>query len=227
MQLASQLRLSGAAVLMASGEENEPQIGARAARLDVNLDDPGLRLLATDCFDDVRREVMALAGTEGDPDVVVVDSAQAMRLRTEPGSLGSVTQVRALGHHAVSLAKTTGRCVIVIAHVTKDGDIAGPQTLVHAVDAWLHLDRDTSDARWLKTPKNRFGPTSEVVALDMGPSGLRETRDPASLLLEDLAGEVGVAVGVAVVGDAAPVLVPVEAFVGDGNEIERDREEST
>lgn len=215
MQLAASLRRQGAAVLIASGEENESQIGTRAGRLGVELDDPGLRLLATDTFDAVLSEVKALGGTEGDPDVVVVDSAQAMRLTTEPGSLGSVTQVRALGHHAVRLAKSTGRCVVVIAHVTKDGDIAGPQTLVHAVDAWLHLHRDDDDARWLKTPKNRFGPTSEVVALDMGPSGLRETRDPAALLLEDLAGEVGVAVGVAVAGDAAPVLVPVEAFVGD------------
>jgi DNA repair protein RadA/Sms len=177
---------TGHRVLLVSAEESAHQVKLRAERL--GPIPPGLLILSAT---DVESAVAAVASS--DPDLVVVDSIQAVAARpTLPGETrvtgapGSVAQVRHCAGHLVSLAKAGDVAVVMVGHVTKDGSLAGPRALEHMVDTVLSFEGDRHHAlRLLSAVKHRFGPTGELGLFEMGDQGLNRVDDPGRLLLGD------------------------------------------
>lgn len=185
LQVAAGLTANGQACLVASGEESREQVAERAGRLGLDASSlafaPGREL--PDVIENAR-----VSGCRA----VIVDSIQAIRDPELPSLPGTPGQVRACADALVGLAKTEGVAVILAGQVTKEGDLAGPKTLEHAVDAVCSLDRDSSTGlRVLAGGKNRFGPEGEVAWFEMTPAGLREV-DSGSVIPAD--GEVGAAI---------------------------------
>jgi DNA repair protein RadA/Sms len=175
LQLAANLATRAGPCLYASGEESRSQVAARARRLGVPPDAatfvPGRELPAV--LDAARLTR---------PPVLIVDSIQAIRDPDQPSLPGGPSQVRACADALVGVAKEQGVAVILAGQVTKEGDIAGPRTLEHAVDVVCSFDGDgATGLRVLAGGKNRFGPEGELAWFEMGPEGLREV-DPAGLL---------------------------------------------
>jgi DNA repair protein RadA/Sms len=185
LQLAAGLSTEERPCLIASGEESLEQVAERARRLGV--DPSSLTFVPGRDLTDVVEIARASA-----PPAVIVDSIQAIRDPDLPSLPGSPGQVRACADALVGVAKAHGIAVVLAGQVTKDGDLAGPRTLEHAVDAVCALDRDPSTGlRVLSGGKNRFGPEGEVAWLEMTSSGLREV-EPGSVIPEE--GEIGAAV---------------------------------
>jgi DNA repair protein RadA/Sms len=199
--------LSGAGreCLLVSGEESHGQVAARARRLGVASDAvafaPG-------------RDLPSVIGAarERRPFLLAVDSIQAIRDPSAPGVPGGVAQVRTCTDALVGLAKDLGVAVLMTGHVTKDGDLAGPRTLEHAVDVVLVFEGDArSGMRVLAGGKNRFGAEGESAWFEMAAGGLRET-DPGAILRP---GErvPGAAVALPMTGRRA-IAVEIQALVG-------------
>ena len=175
LQVVGALAGSGGSCLLASGEESRAQVAARARRL---------RIPATAASFVPGRELPAVvdAARALRPAVLVVDSIQAVRDPAQPAVAGGPAQVRWCADALVGLAKQEGMAVLLTGQVTKDGDVAGPRTLEHAVDVVCSFDGDArTGLRVLTGGKNRFGPEGEVAWFEMGPGGLREA-DPGGLL---------------------------------------------
>jgi DNA repair protein RadA/Sms len=148
------------------------------------------------------------------PDLVVIDSVQTLWSDAHDSGPGSVTQVRAAASELVRLAKKQGVCIILVGHVTKDGQIAGPRVIEHMVDAVLAFEGERGyPFRILRAAKNRFGATDEIGVFEMSDAGLREVRNPSALFLND-GGEraAGAAVFAGIEG-SRPVLVEFQALV--------------
>lgn len=175
LQVVANLSAAGLACLLASGEESRAQVAARARRLSV----PGDRVAFA-----LGRELPAVveAALSARPFLLAVDSVQTIR---DPGSAamaGGTAQVRACADRLVGLAKAQGITVILTGHVTKEGYLAGPRTLEHAVDVVLTFEGDAhSGLRLIASGKNRFGQDGEVAWFEMRASGLVEV-DPAEHL---------------------------------------------
>jgi DNA repair protein RadA/Sms len=186
LQVLAARAAAGHRVLLISAEESAHQVRRRAERL--GPIPPGLLILPA-------TEVGAIiaAVTEAEPDLVVVDSIQAVSIGpSQPGEPrtggvpGSVTQVRECADQLVSLAKTRGVATVLVGHVTKDGSLAGPRALEHMVDTVLSFEGDRHHAlRLLQAVKHRFGPTGELGLFEMGDQGLKPVADPGKLLLGD------------------------------------------
>ncbi len=208
LQAAASMSKAGVATAYISGEESISQIQGRARRLGVS--DAPVQLAAET---DLRSIIKALKATK--PDLVVIDSVQTLwsdGLEAAPGSVG---QVRACSQELVRFAKTTGAAVVLVGHVTKDGQIAGPRVLEHMVDAVFYFEGERGHQfRILRGVKNRFGPTDEIGVFEMGEGGLNAMTDPSSLFLgfgdDDASGR---AVFAAMEG-SRPVLAEVQALVG-------------
>jgi DNA repair protein RadA/Sms len=204
LQLASHLTRAGHPCLIASGEESRSQVASRAKRLGL----AGDSLLFTPGRD--LAEVVDTAASVH-PTVLVVDSAQAIRDPLSDAIPGGAAQVRACTDALVGMAKEQGIAVLLVGHVTKDGDVAGPRTLEHAVDAVLSFEGDPrSGLRILAAGKNRYGPEGEVAWFEMTGGGLVE-REGGPGAGHD-AGEPGCAMAVALAGRRA-VAVDVQALV--------------
>src|SRR5919108_46522 len=189
--------------LYASGEESRAQVAARARRL--NMPAEAASFIAGR---DVHEVVDAARAMH--PDVLVVDSIQAVRDPASTSLPGGPAQVRACADALVGLAKEEGIAVILAGQVTKDGDVAGPRTLEHAVDAVCSFEGDPrTGLRVLAGGKNRFGPEGEVAWFEMGADGLREM-DPSGVLGpgDD---EPGAATGLILVGRRA-LAVEIQAL---------------
>lgn len=203
LQLADRLTGAGHTTLVASGEESHAQVAARARRLGLTSELsflPGREL----------PHVLEAARTER-PAVLVVDSIQAIRDPAHSSLPGGPTQVRLCADGLVGLAKAEGIVVVVAGQVTKDGEVAGPRTLEHAVDVVCSFDGDQrTGLRVLAGGKNRFGPEGELAWFEMGPQGLLEA-DPSELLLSRDP-EPGAAVGLLSAGRRA-VAVEIQALV--------------
>jgi DNA repair protein RadA/Sms len=197
----------GGRALYVSAEEGEHQIHARADRLGVL--EPELWLLAETVLPHV---VAALDIVR--PELVVIDSIQAV-VDPELGSTpGSVVQVRECAHRLVQEARRRGIAVLLVGHVTKDGGLAGPRVLEHVVDTVLAFEGDRHHAlRLLRAVKHRFGSTQELGVFEMTGRGLVGVADPSGLLLADRrCGVPGSAVVAAMEGHR-PLLVEVQALV--------------
>jgi len=204
LQLVANLSAAGLSCLLASGEESRAQVAARARRLGVAGDAVAFisgRELGT---------VVDAAGSS-EPFLLAVDSIQALRDPDAGQVPGGPAQVRSCTDALVGLAKAKGIAVLLTGHVTKDGDLAGPRTLEHAVDVVLTFDGDPrSGLRMLTGGKNRFGAEGEVAWFEMTGAGLAEI-DPTGLLLSG-DGEPGAATALPQAGRRA-LAVEIQALV--------------
>ncbi|MBL3687747.1 DNA repair protein RadA [Leucobacter zeae] len=164
-------------VLYASGEESTGQVRMRAERMGVLHDD--LFLASETDLATVLGHIESV-----DPGLVVIDSVQTLASDQVEGSPGGPAQVREVASALIRVAKDRGTPVVLVGHVTKDGSVAGPRLLEHLVDVVCHFegDRQTS-LRFLRTLKNRFGPTDEIGCFEMTGTGIREVPDPSGLFL--------------------------------------------
>ena len=205
LQLLSSVATAGRSCVLAAGEESHVQIAARAARLGVATD--GVSFVSGRDL----AEVVA-TGEHARPDVLAVDSIQTIRDAAATQMPGGVAQVRTCTDALVGLAKAHDVTVVLTGHVTKDGDLAGPRALEHAVDVVLTFDGDPrSGLRVLGGGKNRFGTEGESAWFEMTAAGLREL-DPTGLLApgDHVA---GAAVALPQMGRRA-VAVEIQALVG-------------
>ena len=197
----------GIKVLYVSGEESEAQTAMRARR----LGKPGTALLVMTATD---LDAVLLQAKEVEPQILVIDSIQTMYNPELQTAAGSVGQVRECTAKLLRFAKATGIAVIIIGHVTKDGNIAGPRLLEHMVDVVLQFEGDRSYSfRVLRALKNRFGSTSESGIFSMEIGGLKEVANPAGLFLENRAENAPGSVVCACMEGNRPIMVEVQALV--------------
>jgi DNA repair protein RadA/Sms len=175
LNVAAQVARSGKRVLYISAEESAGQVYLRAERTD-GLEDT--LFLATD------GDLGAVLGhiEQTSPDLLIVDSVQTVSSGAIDGSAGGVSQVREVAATLIRVAKETTLPIILVGHVTKDGQIAGPRTLEHLVDVVCQFEGDRNTAlRFVRALKNRFGPTDEVGCFEMSGAGIVEVPDPSGL----------------------------------------------
>jgi len=208
IQVAAALARHGQRTIYISGEEAVAQVRLRAERL--GLAGAEVELAAETSVEDI---VATLA--EGViPRLVVIDSIQTMWTDLVEAAPGTVTQVRASAQALIRFAKRSGAAVILVGHVTKDGQIAGPRVVEHMVDAVLSFEGEGSHQfRILRAVKNRFGPTDEIGVFEMSGGGLREIANPSELFLSERdLGSPGTAVFAGIEG-SRPLLVEIQALV--------------
>ena len=198
----------GGRVVYVSGEESTDQVRLRAQRL--GLAKANVQLAAQTLIEDI----VATLGSGDRPRFVIIDSIQTMWTDSIDSAPGTVNQVRASAQALIRFAKTSGAALILVGHVTKDGQIAGPRVVEHMVDAVMSFEGEGAHAfRILRASKNRFGATDEIGVFEMTGAGLAEVVNPSALFL---AGRDGAAPGAAVfagVEGARPVLVEIQALV--------------
>jgi len=209
LQSASTLAAAGHRVLYVSGEESAAQIALRGRRLEV--ESPHLLVSA-------ETDVGAIiaAARELQPELLIVDSVQAVRCPDVESVPGSVTQVREVASRFVAWAKTHAIPVVLVGHVTKDGVIAGPRVLEHLVDTVIQFEGDRHHAqRLLRALKNRFGPTDELGVFGMTDRGLVEIANPSALFLPERPSHDPGSAVLATIEGTRPLLVEIQALVGE------------
>ena len=208
MQAASALSRQGHNVIYVSGEEAVAQVRLRAQRL--GAADTNVKLAAETNIEDI----LATLTLEQRPDLVILDSVQTLWTDAAESAPGTVTQVRAASQAMIRYAKSTGAAIILVGHLTKEGQIAGPRVVEHMVDGVLYFEGEGGHHyRILRTVKNRFGPTDEIGVFEMTSGGLREVSNPSELFLgERNENAPGAAVFAGMEG-TRPVLVEIQALV--------------
>jgi DNA repair protein RadA/Sms len=208
IQVAAALARAGHRSVYISGEEAVAQVRLRAERL--GLSDAKVELAAETAVEDI----VATLGERETPRLVIIDSIQTMWTDLVESAPGTVTQVRASAQALIRFAKRSGAAVILVGHVTKDGQIAGPRVVEHMVDAVLSFEGEGSHQfRILRAVKNRFGPTDEIGVFEMTGAGLREVANPSELFLSERdLGSPGTAVFAGIEG-TRPLLVEIQALV--------------
>ncbi len=193
-------------VLYVSGEESAEQIKMRADRLNINNDDI-LFLGETDI------DVISESISELNPKLVIIDSIQTMYSDDITSAPGTVSQVREITARIMKICKSQGITTIIIGHVTKEGNIAGPRVLEHMVDTVLYLEGERYFSyRVLRGVKNRFGSTNEVGMFEMQNEGMVEITNPSSILISERDGEPSGSVIVASMEGTRPLLVEFQAL---------------
>ncbi|MBC9945054.1 DNA repair protein RadA [Leucobacter sp. cx-328] len=184
LDVAARIASLGAKVLYASGEESTGQIRMRAER--TGALEETLYLASETDLSTVLGHI-----DEVQPAFLVVDSVQTLVSDQIDGIAGGTSQVREVAAALIRVAKDRGIPVFLVGHVTKDGSIAGPRLLEHLVDVVCHFEGDANTSlRFLRTLKNRFGPTDEVGCFEMAGDGIREVADPSGLFLSQSSGPV-------------------------------------
>lgn len=212
LQAAGSFADGGADVLVASAEESISQVAMRAHRLGVESD--GVSLVSDDDVD----AIVALA-EETEPSLLIVDSIQTVGVPEVQSAPGGVAQVRESAGRLIRLAKTTGLCLILVGHVTKEGGLAGPKILEHMVDVVLYLEGDPDRGfRVLRSTKNRFGATHVSGMFDMAGDGLVEVDDPSKVFLHGWESSVPGTVVFPAVEGRRSVLVEIQALVADSSQ---------
>ncbi|MGR3541731.1 MAG: DNA repair protein RadA [Hasllibacter sp.] len=207
LQAAAALGRAGRKVIYVSGEEASAQIAMRARRL--GLSDAPVKLAAETNL----RDILTTLEAES-PDVAVIDSVQTMWADHVDSAPGSVAQVRAAAHELVSFAKRRGIAVILVGHVTKEGQIAGPRVVEHMVDTVLYFEGERGHPfRILRAVKNRFGPADEIGVFEMTGAGLSEVGNPSALFLSDQEKPAPGACVFAGIEGTRPVLTEFQALV--------------
>ena len=207
LDVAGRAALAGARVAYISGEEAIEQIRARAKRM--GLEKAPVALASATALRDIlgtlKREKF---------DIVIIDSVQTLWSDAHEAGPGSVTQVRACAGELVRMAKAGGPAVILVGHVTKDGQVAGPRVVEHMVDAVLSFEGERGyPFRILRAAKNRFGATDEIGVFEMGDAGLREVANPSALFLGEGKDRAPGAAVFAGIEGTRPVLVEIQALV--------------
>ncbi|KAF0099616.1 MAG: DNA repair protein RadA/Sm [Hyphomonadaceae bacterium] len=206
MQVLAGAAKKGAKALYISGEESISQIQDRAKRL--NIQNSPINL-ATET--ELGRVLAALKSKK--PDIAIIDSIQTMWTDTISAAPGTVAQVRTCAHELVRFAKSSGCAIILVGHVTKDGQIAGPRVVEHLVDAVLQFEGERGHHfRILRGLKNRYGATDEIGVFEMAEAGLVEVPNPSALFLDERGiGHAGSAVFAGIEG-TRPILVEIQAL---------------
>ncbi|THV25700.1 DNA repair protein RadA [Peteryoungia ipomoeae] len=208
MQAAAALSRKGHRVIYVSGEEAVAQVRLRAQRLGAAETDV---LLAAETNVE---DILATISEGKRPDLVIIDSIQTLWSDTADSAPGTVTQVRTGVQAMIRFAKQTGATMVLVGHVTKEGQIAGPRVVEHMVDAVLYFEGDRGHHyRILRTVKNRFGPTDEIGVFEMSDRGLREVSNPSELFLGERNEKAPGAAVFAGIEGTRPVLVEVQALV--------------
>ncbi|WP_435747418.1 DNA repair protein RadA [Microbacterium sp. PMB16] len=201
LEVAAQAARAGRRVLYASAEESPAQVRLRAERTGALHDE---LYLASET------DLATILGhiDEVQPQLVIVDSVQTVSSSLIDGAAGQPSQVREVASALIRVAKDRGLPIIIVGHVTKDGQVAGPRVLEHLVDVVCHFegDRETS-LRFIRALKNRFGPTDEVGCFEMTGAGISEVPDPSGLFLSQGATAEGTCVAISLEGRRA---LPVE-----------------
>ncbi len=198
---------SGLNCMYISGEEAAAQVRLRAARL--GLSQAKVQLGAETSL----RDILSTLDAER-PDLVVIDSIQTMWLDTVDSAPGSVSQVRAAAHELVSFAKRRGVSVVLVGHVTKEGQIAGPRVVEHMVDTVLYFEGERGHQfRILRAVKNRFGPADEIGVFEMTGAGLAEVSNPSALFLSERGTPAPGSVVFAGIEGTRPMLTEIQALV--------------
>ena len=194
-------------ILYVSGEESQKQIKVRSNRIGKEAGE--IFILSETETENVYEQIRKIK-----PEIVIIDSIQTLHSKMVDGSPGSVIQIRECSGELIKYAKSTGSSVILIGHLTKDGNIAGPKVLEHMVDVVLSFEGDNNHAyRILRAKKNRFGSTSEIGIYEMLSTGLREVKNPNEIFLTINKSKMsGHAIGVSMEG-MRPLTLEVQALV--------------
>lgn len=211
LQLASSIANDLNSVVYLSGEENPEQIAARAHRLDLKT--KNIFLVCDVNLDNAINNIISMSKM---PSLVIVDSVQTMRTENCNNGIGSVTQIRECTAQLVQLAKSYGCAVLLVGHVTKTGEVAGPRVLEHMVDTVLYMEgNEKADYRMLRSIKNRFGNTNEVGVFSMHEKGLIDVTNPSELFMSNNVISEGVeGSGVAVIMEGTrPIIAEIQCLV--------------
>ena len=207
LQAAAHFAKAGLKTIYVSGEESSAQVRMRAQRL--GLADSPVQLAAETNL----RDILTTLEIE-DPQLVIIDSIQTMWSDSVGSAPGSVSQVRAAAHELTSFAKRRGIAVILVGHVTKDGQIAGPRVVEHMVDTVLYFEGERGHQfRILRAVKNRFGASDEIGVFEMTGGGLAQVVNPSALFLSERGTPSPGSVVFAGVEGTRPVLVELQALV--------------
>ncbi|QFT92731.1 hypothetical protein FIU86_07740 [Roseovarius sp. THAF9] len=207
LQAAARFAQAGLQTVYVSGEEASAQVRMRAQRL--GLGDAPVKLATATALRDI------LTTLDRDtPQLVIIDSIQTMWADNVDSAPGSVAQVRAAAHELVTFAKRKGCSVILVGHVTKEGQIAGPRVVEHMVDSVLYFEGERGHQfRILRAVKNRFGPADEIGVFEMTGAGLAEVPNPSALFLSGRGDPSPGSVVFAGIEGTRPVLVEMQALV--------------
>ncbi len=208
LQTSAKVAAAGGMVVYISGEEAADQVRLRAERLGLGKA-PVMLASATSV-----RDILTTLGEMEAPALVVIDSIQTMHSDQIEGAPGTVSQVRGCAFELIRYAKESGAAMVLVGHVTKDGNIAGPRVLEHMVDVVMSFEGERSHQyRILRSLKNRFGPVDEIGVFAMAGAGLEEVANPSMLFLSGREEPVaGSAVFPAIEG-TRPVLVEIQALI--------------
>lgn len=205
--LQTALNLPGKNVLYVSGEESEHQVGLRATRMGGTNDQCSI-------LTETRMEPILRIAEQEKPDLLIIDSIQTMYSGIVDSSAGSVSQIRECTAQFLRFAKQSGIPIILVGHVTKDGQIAGPKLLEHMVDVVLQFEGDRQHLfRIVRALKNRFGSTAEIGIYEMRNQGLAEVDNPSGLLLEQRTEILSGTVTAVVMEGVRPLLLETQALV--------------
>ena len=209
LQTSGELCRQDKKILYISAEESASQVKLRAERLGVKSDNLYI-------YPQTNLELIKKHIDELNPDLIVVDSIQAIYTSLIQSSAGSVSQIRECCNSLMQVAKTKNVSIIVIGHVTKEGNIAGPKVLEHMVDTVIQFEGDKYKSyRILRSVKNRFGNTSEVGIFEMGANGLKEVINPSELFLKEYSQTQTPGSTIIVTSEGTrPLLVEIQALVG-------------
>ncbi|MEY2661936.1 MAG: hypothetical protein RIQ35_253 [Pseudomonadota bacterium] len=207
LQALAEMSAAGVSVLYSSGEESAAQIALRAKR--IALAAPQLEVLA-----EIQLEKLLTTIDAARPQVVVVDSIQTVYSDALTSAPGSVAQVRECAAQLTRYAKSSGICMLMVGHVTKDGHLAGPRVLEHIVDTVLYFEGDThSSFRLVRSIKNRFGAVNELGVFAMTEKGLKGVSNPSAIFLSQHTEMVPGACVLVTQEGSRPLLVEIQALV--------------
>jgi DNA repair protein RadA/Sms len=193
--------------LYVSGEESQKQIKMRAER--INPSKNNCYILTETKTQNIFKQIEEL-----EPDLVVVDSIQTLHSDYIESSAGSISQIKECTTEFIKFAKETATPVLLIGHITKDGQIAGPKILEHMVDTVLQFEGDRNHVfRIIRAHKNRFGSTNELGIYEMQGSGLREVTNPSEILISEKDGELSGNAIAATLEGLRPLMIEVQALV--------------
>ena len=205
LQLCDKIKGEGK-VLYVSGEESAEQVKIRADRLGINNDD--IMFLGETDIDAIQDAILSI-----NPKLVIIDSIQTMYSAEITSAAGTVSQVREITARIMRICKDNSITTIIIGHVTKDGNIAGPRVLEHMVDTVLYLEGERYFSyRMLRSVKNRFGSTNELGMFEMKNEGMVEITNPSSILISEREDNPAGAVVVASMEGTRPLLIELQAL---------------
>lgn len=207
LQTANNIAQSYGKVLYVSGEESEEQIKIRGDRLKIVSNN--LFIVSETNLDRIENHIETM-----EPLFVIIDSIQTVFKENIVSAPGSVSQVRECANQIMRIGKTKNISFFIVAHVTKQGELAGPRVLEHMVDTVLSFEGERSeDFRILRAVKNRFGTTSEIGVFEMKQEGLVQITDPSRIFLEDTSFNTEGSVVIGIMEGTRPILVEIQALV--------------